>query len=112
MVIQKRQPFFYDTTLRDGNQALKKPWNTQEKIEIFNHLLNLGVQAVEVGFAAASDMDYEACTTLSEMSEGKTVISALARTVDRDILKASGLPSKLDRARVPGYKRIAKSKLK
>lgn len=30
----------------------------------------------------------------------------------RDILKASGLKSKLERARVPGYKRVAKSKLK
>lgn len=30
----------------------------------------------------------------------------------RDILKASGLPSKLARARVPGYRRVAKSKLK
>ena len=88
MVIQKRQPFFYDTTLRDGNQALKKPWNTQEKVEIFNHLLELGVQAIEVGFAAASDMDYEACTTLSEISEGKVIVSVLARTVEKDIIKA------------------------
>ena len=30
----------------------------------------------------------------------------------KDLLKVSGLPSKLDRARVPGYKRVAKSKLK
>ena len=32
---QTRQPFFYDITLRDGNQSLKKPWNTQEKETIF-----------------------------------------------------------------------------
>lgn len=88
MTIQKRPPFFYDTTLRDGNQALKKPWNNIEKVEVFNHLKNLGVQAVEVGFAAASDMDYEACTTLSEMADGNVVISALARAFDKDILKA------------------------
>ena len=88
MAVQKRLPFFYDTTLRDGNQALKKPWNTQEKTEVFSHLLNLGVQAVEVGFAAASDMDYEACSTLSKMADEKTVISVLARTVENDILKA------------------------
>ena len=29
-----------------------------------------------------------------------------------EVLKVSGLPSKLDRARVPGYKKVAKSKLK
>ena len=89
MAVQKRLPFFYDTTLRDGNQALKKPWNTQEKVEVFNHLINLGVQAVEVGFAAASDMDYEACTALSSVADEKTVISALARAVENDIIKAS-----------------------
>ncbi len=33
-----KQPFFYDLTLRDGNQALKKPWNTEEKYIIFNNL--------------------------------------------------------------------------
>ena len=30
-----RQPFFYDITLRDGNQSLKKPWNIKEKEFIF-----------------------------------------------------------------------------
>ena len=27
----KRQPFFYDVTLRDGNQALPKPWNNAQE---------------------------------------------------------------------------------
>ena len=34
-----RQPFFYDITLRDGNQSLKKPWQLSEKEIIFNKLL-------------------------------------------------------------------------
>lgn len=84
----QRQPFFYDITLRDGNQSLKKPWNTQEKEIIFNHLEELGVQGVEVGFAAASDMDFEACSRLAEISSSKTVISALARCVKNDLDKA------------------------
>lgn len=88
MSIQKRLPFFYDTTLRDGNQALKKPWNTREKVEIYNQLLALGVQAVEVGFPAASEMDFEASKILAEQASEKTVISALARAVENDILSA------------------------
>ena len=48
---QIRKPFFYDVTLRDGNQALRKPWNLAEKKIIFNQLVKLGVQAIEVGFA-------------------------------------------------------------
>ncbi len=85
----ERQPFFYDITLRDGNQSLKKPWNTYEKEIIFNHLTELGVQGVEVGFAAASEMDFEACSKLAEISPDNIVISALARCVENDIIKAA-----------------------
>lgn len=87
--IQSRKPFFYDITLRDGNQSLKKPWNTNEKEIIFNHLVELGVQGVEVGFAAASDMDFEACKRLSEIAPESVVVSALARAVEKDINRAA-----------------------
>lgn len=87
--MSNRQPFFYDITLRDGNQSLKKPWNTQEKEFIFNHLLELGIQGVEVGFASASEMDFEACSRLAEISPDNIVISALARCVENDIKKAA-----------------------
>ena len=87
--MSNRQPFFYDITLRDGNQSLKKPWNTAEKEIIFRHLLELGVQGVEVGFAAASDMDFEACSHLAKISQDKVVISGLARAVEGDIIKVA-----------------------
>ncbi len=87
--IIKRLPFFYDITLRDGNQSLKKPWNTIEKEIIFNHLAELGVQGVEAGFAAASEMDFEACSRLSQIAPDNIVISALARCVKNDIEKAA-----------------------
>lgn len=80
-----RQPFFYDITLRDGNQSLKKPWNLNEKELIFNKLIDFGVQGIEVGFPAASDMDFEACRHLAQMAPDNVVISALARTVPKDI---------------------------
>lgn len=89
MTAQLKPPFFYDVTLRDGNQSLKKPWNTKEKEIIFNHLIELGIQGVEAGFAAASDMDFEACARLSEISPDNIVISALARAVKTDIDKAA-----------------------
>ena len=82
-----RKPFFYDITLRDGNQALKKPWNTEEKEVIFQRLLALGVQAVEVGFSGSSDMDFEACERLANIAPNSVVISGLARTVKTDIDK-------------------------
>ncbi|MBE7704689.1 MAG: 2-isopropylmalate synthase [Cyanobacteria bacterium SIG29] len=85
----KRQPFFYDITLRDGNQSLKKPWNTLEKEIIFNLLVELGVQGVEVGFSAASDMDFEACSRLAQIAPNNIVISGLARAVQGDIIKVA-----------------------
>ncbi len=84
-----KQPFFYDVTLRDGNQALKKPWNTQEKEIIFNKLLELGVQGIEVGFSGASDMDFEACKYLADIAPDNVVISGLARAVKFDIDKVA-----------------------
>ena len=95
-----RQPFFYDITLRDGNQSLKKPWNTFEKEIIFNHLIELGVQGVEAGFAAASEMDYEACSRLAEIAPDNVVISALARCVQSDILKAAQSIEKAKKKRI------------
>ena len=84
-----KQPFFYDVTLRDGNQALKKPWNTQEKEIIFNKLIELGVQGIEVGFSGASDMDFEACSHLANLAPKNVVISGLARAVKVDIDKVA-----------------------
>lgn len=81
-------PFFYDVTLRDANQALKKPWNKDEKSIIFNHLLEIGVQGIEVGFPAASQMDFEASKFLAEKSPSNIVIATLARTTQNDIQKA------------------------
>jgi len=92
-----RKPFFYDVTLRDGNQALATPWNTQQKEQVFRQLLKLGVQGVEVGFAGASDMDFEACEHLARLTSElakqgdpaaqNVVISGLARAVPQDIQK-------------------------
>ncbi len=79
------KPFFYDITLRDGNQSLKKPWQLSEKCTIFEKLHELNVQAIEVGFPASSHMDFEACVKLADMAWDNLVVSALARSVQSDI---------------------------
>ncbi len=84
----QRKPFFFDITLRDGNQSLKKPWNHEEKEFIFKKLIDFGVQAVEVGFPASSKLDFEACSHLAKMAPDNMVIAGLARTVEGDINSA------------------------
>ena len=85
----QRKPFFYDVTLRDGNQALRKPWNQEEKEIIFNQLIELGVQGIEIGFPASSEMDFESCKKLAQKAPKDVVVSVLARAVESDIKKAA-----------------------
>lgn len=84
----QRKPFFYDVTLRDGNQSLKKPWSLEEKLFIFDKIQALGINAIELGFPASSDMDFLACQTLASKANGKTLVSVLARANKNDIDKA------------------------
>ena len=84
-----KKPFFYDVTLRDGNQALKKPWNQEEKEVIFNQLIELGVQGIEIGFPSSSEMDFASCETLAKKAPDNVVVSVLARAVESDIEKAA-----------------------
>lgn len=82
------KPFFYDITLRDGNQSLKKPWSIDEKLFIFDKIAALGIQAVEIGFPASSDMDFESCLKLTQRADEKILVSTLARANKNDIDKA------------------------
>jgi 2-isopropylmalate synthase len=80
-----RRPFFYDVTLRDGNQALRNPWNLHEKEKVFRQLLKLGVQGIEVGYAGASPMDFASVEHLARLAPKDVVVASLARAVPRDI---------------------------
>ena len=84
----QRRPFFYDITLRDGNQSLKKPWSLAEKLIVFDNIINLGIKAVEIGFPISSQMDFEACTTLADRAPEDVRVSVLARCNQKDIDKA------------------------
>lgn len=82
------RPFFYDITLRDGNQSLKRPWNIKEKEYVFKLVTDLKIPAVEVGFPASSEMDFEASRRLAEIAPENVTVSGLARAVEKDILRA------------------------
>ena len=86
--VTAKKPFFYDITLRDGNQSLKKPWSIDEKLFIFDKIVSLGIPAVEIGFPASSDMDFESCRLLTLKADEKTKVSVLARANRNDIDKA------------------------
>ena len=54
-----KAPIWCSVDLRDGNQALVDPMVVSEKIEMWNLLLKLGFKQIEVGFPAASQIEYD-----------------------------------------------------
>ena len=55
----EKAPIWCSVDLRDGNQALIDPMVVSEKIEMFNYLIKLGFTDIEVGFPAASQIEYD-----------------------------------------------------
>ena len=62
----KKAPIWCSVDLRDGNQALIDPMVVDEKIEFFQHLLKLGFKEIEVGFPAASQIEFDFLRQLIE----------------------------------------------
>lgn len=61
-----KAPIWCSVDLRDGNQALIEPMVVEEKIEMFNLLVQLGFKEIEVGFPAASQIEYDFLRQLVE----------------------------------------------
>ena len=55
----EKAPVWCSVDLRDGNQALIDPMVVSEKIEFFNYLIKLGFKEIEIGFPAASQIEYD-----------------------------------------------------
>ncbi|MBQ9700764.1 MAG: 2-isopropylmalate synthase [Lachnospiraceae bacterium] len=55
----EKAPIWCSVDLRDGNQALIEPMVVEEKIEFFNLLVKLGFKEIEVGFPAASQIEFD-----------------------------------------------------
>ena len=52
--------------LRDGNQALIDPMNSERKLRMFQLLVKMGYKEIEVGFPSASQTDFDFCRELIE----------------------------------------------
>ncbi|MDD6811977.1 MAG: 2-isopropylmalate synthase [Lachnospiraceae bacterium] len=55
----EKAPIWCSVDLRDGNQALIDPMVVHEKIEFFNYLIKLGFKEIEIGFPAASQIEFD-----------------------------------------------------
>lgn len=87
--MKSKQPIFHDTTLRDGNQSLKKPWNTNEKLKVFELVHRLGIDCIEAGFPSAGGLDFESCRIIAESAPASCTVGGLTRAVEKDITKTA-----------------------
>ncbi len=62
----ERAPIWCSVDLRDGNQALAIPMSVNEKLRMFELLVQIGFKEIEVGFPSASQVEYDFLRKLIE----------------------------------------------
>ncbi len=77
--------WFFDTTLRDGEQAPGAAMSISEKIKIAHTLELMNVDIIEAGFPVSSPAQFEAVKEISNEIKN-SIIAGLARTHEKDII--------------------------
>src|SRR5579859_5898848 len=74
---------FFDTTLRDGEQAPGATLTLREKIDIARALCRLGVDVIEAGFPATSQGDFDAVRAVCAEVTGRSVAALSGFKLDQ-----------------------------
>lgn len=74
----------FDTTLRDGEQALPASLSAREKLQIALMLERLGVDIIEAGFPVSSPGDFKSVQLIAKEIKHAT-ICGLSRALEKDI---------------------------
>jgi len=77
-------PRWLSTDLRDGNQALIDPMDSEKKRRFFDLLVKIGIKEIEVGFPASGATDYDFIRGLvdNDAIPGDVTIQALTQSRD------------------------------
>lgn len=78
------QVIIFDTTLRDGEQALQASLSVEQKLQIALSLEKTGIDVIEVGFPVSSPGDFKSVQTISKNIKNSRICS-LARCLNKDI---------------------------
>ncbi|MBQ9644298.1 MAG: 2-isopropylmalate synthase [Lachnospiraceae bacterium] len=83
----QKAPIWCSVDLRDGNQALIDPMVVSEKMEFFQLLLKLGFREIEIGFPAASQIEYDFLRQLIERRklQEDTLVQVLSQCREEQI---------------------------
>ncbi|MFX0027721.1 MAG: 2-isopropylmalate synthase, partial [Candidatus Hermodarchaeota archaeon] len=85
-LILPQKAYFFDTTLRDGEQTPGISFTLKEKVSIAQSLNDLGIDVIEAGFPVISQGDFDACKEISKLGLNSEIIG-LARIKKIDIDK-------------------------
>jgi 2-isopropylmalate synthase len=88
-----RPPIWCTTDLRDGNQALFEPMNRERKLRLFDVLLSIGFKQIEVGFPAASQIDFDVVRALIETRRIPDDVTPMVLTQAREDLISRSVES-------------------
>lgn len=89
--VTAREVSIFDTTLRDGEQAPGNAMSPDQKLVVALRLEALGVDVIETGFPASSDVDFRAARLMSEHLTTARIASfcrAVRSDVDTALLAA------------------------
>jgi len=95
----KDHVLIFDTTLRDGEQALPASLSVGQKIRIARQLAQLKVDVIEAGFPISSPGDFISVETIAKEIRGP-IICGLARAVEKDILSCAAALRRAKRPRI------------
>ena len=79
-------PIWLSTDLRDGNQALIEPMDLPRKMRMFAQLLKIGFKEIEVGFPAASQIEFDFVRQLIEQNMVPDGVTIQVMTPAKDAL--------------------------
>ncbi|MCC6313669.1 MAG: 2-isopropylmalate synthase [Thermomicrobiales bacterium] len=94
-----RRILVFDTTLRDGEQSPGATLTSDEKLEVADALVALGIDVMEAGFPAASPGDFEAVRSIAARVKG-VAVAGLARCNAKDIERAAQAVRGAEAARI------------
>ncbi len=83
-LVLPEKAFFFDTTLRDGEQTPGISFTKEEKMSIARSLSDLGIDVIEAGFPITSQGDFESCKAIAKMGLQSEVMG-LSRMTKLDI---------------------------
>ena len=97
----EQAPLWVPVDLRDGNQALAEPMDTERKRRMFDLLVTMGFKEIEVGYPSASQTDFDFVRHLADSGAVPddvtiSVFTAARRDlIDQTIASVEGLPRTL-----------------